>query len=233
MRFSERWLRTMVDPPIDTAELCEKLTMAGLEVEETTPAAPPFSGVVVGRIEAVAPHPNADRLRVCIVDIGQPERLTVVCGAPNAAAGMKVPCATIGAQLPGGLAITRATMRGVESQGMLCSAKELGIDDDASGLLPLPPDARVGANVRDALALDDTLITLKLTPNRADCLSILGVAREVAAVTGARWQRPRKPRRRSPVPRHGKCASRTPKPVRASCPARSRASTRARRPRHG
>ncbi len=185
MKFSEHWLRTMVDPPIGTAELCEKLTMAGLEVEETTPAAPPFSGVVVGRIESVAPHPNADRLRVCVVDIGQPERLTVVCGAPNAAAGMKAPCATIGAQLPGGLAITRATMRGVESQGMLCSAQELGIGDDASGLLPLPPDARVGADVRAALDLDDTLITLKLTPNRADCLSILGVAREVAALTGS------------------------------------------------
>ena len=175
----------MVDPALDTEGLCEKLTMAGLEVEDAHAAAPPFSGVVVGRIDRVDPHPAADRLRVCLVDIGATESLQIVCGAPNAAAGMKVPCATIGAQLPGGLVIAKATMRGVESHGMLCSARELGIDDDASGLLPLAADAVVGSNVRDALALDDTLITLKLTPNRADCLSILGIAREVAAVTGA------------------------------------------------
>jgi phenylalanyl-tRNA synthetase beta chain len=185
MRFSERWLRTFVDPAIDTAELCERLTMAGLEVEETSPAAPPFSGVVVARIDKVEPHPNADRLRVCTVDVGKAAPLHIVCGAPNAAVGMKVPCATVGARLPGGMEIKKAAMRGVESSGMLCSGKELGIDDDASGLLALAGDASVGADVREALALDDTLITLKLTPNRADCLSLLGVARDVAAVTGA------------------------------------------------
>jgi phenylalanyl-tRNA synthetase beta chain len=185
MKFSERWLRTLADPALDTAALCEKLTMSGLEVEEAVPAAPPFSGVVVARITHVAPHPNADRLRVCSVDAGTGSALSIVCGAPNAAAGMKVPCALAGAQLPGGFAIKVTTMRGVESQGMLCSAKELGIDDDASGLLALPDDAAVGANLRDALALDDTLITLKLTPNRADCLSLLGIARDVSAVTGA------------------------------------------------
>ena len=185
MRFSERWLRTLVDPQLDTAGLCDRLTMAGLEVEEAEPAAPPFSGVVVGRIQAVAPHPNADRLRVCTVDAGTASPLTIVCGAPNAAAGMNVPCAQVGAVLPGGVKITLAAVRGVESQGMLCSAKELGIDDDASGLLALAADAPVGANLRDALALDDALITLKLTPNRADCLSLVGIAREVAAVTGA------------------------------------------------
>jgi phenylalanyl-tRNA synthetase beta chain len=184
MKFSEHWLRTMVDPPIGSAELCERLTMAGLEVEEATAAAPPFSGVVVGRIERVDTHPNADRLKVCIVDIGAPERLSIVCGAPNAAAGMKAACATIGAQLPGGLAIAGANVRGVESQGMLCSAKELGIADGESGLFALPPDAVVGTDLRKALDLDDTLITLKLTPNRADCLSVLGIAREVAALTG-------------------------------------------------
>src|SRR4029453_3264326 len=135
MKFSERWLRTMVDPPIDGPTLYDKLTMAGLEVEAGERAAPPFTGVVVGRIEAVEPHPNADRLRVCVVDIGAPGRLNIVCGAPNAAQGVRVPCAEIGAVLPGGLAIARATMRGIESQGMLCSAKELGVDDDASGLL--------------------------------------------------------------------------------------------------
>ncbi len=190
MRFSERWLRTLVDPPLDTAGLCERLTMAGLEVEETRLAAPPFSGVVVGMIEKVEPHPNADRLRVCTVDAGAGAPLTIVCGAPNAAAGMKVPCARVGAMLPGGMEIRKATMRGVESSGMLCSAKELGIDEDASGLLALSPDAPVGASLRDALALDDTLITLKLTPNRADCLSMLGIARDVAAVTGAPLRAP-------------------------------------------
>src|SRR4029434_1290779 len=124
-----------------------------------------------------------DRLRVCTVDVGTKTSLSIVCGAPNATAGMKVPCALVDAQLPGGLAIKETTVRGVASQGMLCSAKELGIDDDASGLLELPADATPGANVRDLLALDDTLITLKLTPNRADCLSLVGIAREVAAAT--------------------------------------------------
>ena len=185
MKFSEHWLRTLVNPPLDTAGLCDRLTMAGLEVEETVPAAPPFSGVVVAKIEKVELHPGADRLRVCTVDAGTGAPLLIVCGAPNAAAGMKVPCALPGAQLPGGLVIRPTAMRGVESQGMLCSARELGIDDDASGLLALPVDATVGANLRAALALDDTLITLKLTPNRADCLSLLGIARDVAAITGA------------------------------------------------
>lgn len=183
MKFSERWLRTFVDPPLDTAGLCDRLTMTGLEVEEAIPAAPAFSGVVVARIETVKPHPNADRLRVCTVDAGTETPLSIVCGAPNATAGMKVPCALVDAQLPGGLSIKQTTVREVESHGMLCSAKELGIDDDASGLLALPTDAHVGANVRDVLALDDTLITLKLTPNRADCLSLLGIARDVAAAT--------------------------------------------------
>ena len=185
MKFSELWLRTLVDPPIDSAALCDKLTMAGLEVEAAVTAAPAFTGVVVARIDAVAPHPDADRLRVCTVDAGTGAPLSIVCGAPNAAAGMKVPCAMIGALLPGGFAIKAAKMRGVESQGMLCSAKELGIADDASGLLALDADAVVGVDLRAALALDDTLITLKLTPNRADCLSLAGLAREVAAITGA------------------------------------------------
>jgi len=183
MRLSERWLRTLVDPPLDGAGLADKLTMAGLEVEDAVPAAPPFSGVVVARIESVEPHPNADRLRVCRVDIGKGSPLAVVCGAPNAVAGMKAPCALEGAVLPGGFQIRKTVMRGVESTGMLCSAKELGIDDDASGLLALPADAEVGTDLRAALALDDTLITLKLTPNRADCLSLVGIARDVAAIT--------------------------------------------------
>jgi phenylalanyl-tRNA synthetase beta chain len=190
MKFSERWLRTLADPAIDSAALCDRLTMAGLEVEEATPAAPPFSGVVVARIDAVVPHPNADRLRVCTVDVGAGEPLAIVCGAPNAAAGMLVPCATIGAALPGGFSIRKTTMRGVDSHGMLCSAKELGIDEDASGLLALPSDLVPGTDLRAALALDDTLLTLKLTPNRADCLSLLGIAREVSAITGAPLRAP-------------------------------------------
>ncbi len=185
MKFSEHWLRTMCNPPLASAELTDRLTMSGLEVEDAHPAAPPFAHVVVARLAKVEPHPNADRLRVCTVDVGGAEMLQVVCGAPNAAAGMLAPCALEGAVLPGGMAIKRATMRGVESRGMLCSAKELGIDDDESGLLALDPSLAPGTSLRDALALDDTLITLKITPNRADCLSVAGIARDISAVTGA------------------------------------------------
>ncbi|MCC6867986.1 MAG: phenylalanine--tRNA ligase subunit beta [Burkholderiales bacterium] len=185
MKFSEQWLRTMCDPPLGSDALGESLTMAGLEVETAEPAAPAFTGVVVGRITAIAPHPRADRLRVCTVDVGTPTPLTVVCGAPNAATGLNVPCALDGAALPGGVTIGRATVRGVESRGMLCSGKELGIDDDASGLLVLAATHAPGTPLRGALSLDDTLVTLKITPNRADCLSIAGLAQEVAAITGA------------------------------------------------
>ena len=190
MKFSERWLRDLCNPPLATEALCDKLTMSGLEVEETAPAAPPFANVVVARIERVAQHPDADRLHVCTVDAGGSEKLQIVCGAPNAAPGMLVPCALEGATLPGGMAIKRATVRGVESRGMLCSAKELGIDEDASGLLALDPSLAPGTPLRQALALDDMLITLKLTPNRADCLSLAGIAREVAAITDAKLNLP-------------------------------------------
>ncbi len=185
MKFSEQWLRTMCNPPLSSEQLCEGLTMAGLEVEEAEPATPPFSGVVVGRITAIAPHPDANRLRVCTVDVGAGEPLSIVCGAPNAAAGLTVPCALEGAELPGGMTIGRASMRGVESRGMLCSAKELGIDDDARGLLVLDGRLAPGTPLREALALDDTLVTLKITPNRADCLSLAGIAQDVASITGA------------------------------------------------
>ncbi|MEP7063851.1 MAG: phenylalanine--tRNA ligase subunit beta [Betaproteobacteria bacterium] len=190
MKFSEHWLRTLCNPPLTTAALADTLTMGGLEVEEVAGAAPPFTGVVVARIDALAPHPNADRLRVCTVDDGSGASLAIVCGAPNAAAGMIVACAREGATLPGGLTIRRTTMRGVESQGMLCSARELGIADDASGLLALPADLAPGTPLRDALDLDDALITLKITPNRADCLSVLGIARDLAAMTGAALMSP-------------------------------------------
>ncbi|MNQ48537.1 Phenylalanine--tRNA ligase beta subunit [compost metagenome] len=185
MQFPESWLRTLVNPPIATDELAHRLTMAGLEVEDTVPAAPAFTGVVVGHIVDIAPHPDADKLRVCQVDDGSGERLQIVCGAPNAAAGLKVPLARVGAELPGGMKIGVAKMRGVQSSGMLCSARELGLSQDHAGLLELPVDMVPGQSIREALDLDDTLFTLKLTPNRADCLSILGVAREVAALTGA------------------------------------------------
>jgi len=185
MQFPESWLRTLVNPPIATDELAHRLTMAGLEVEDTVPAAPAFTGVVVGHIVDIASHPDADKLRVCQVDDGSGERLQIVCGAPNAAAGLKVPLARVGAELPGGMKIGVAKMRGVQSSGMLCSARELGLSQDHAGLLELPVDMVPGQSIREALDLDDTLFTLKLTPNRADCLSILGVAREVAALTGA------------------------------------------------
>jgi phenylalanyl-tRNA synthetase beta chain len=190
MQFSESWLRTLVNPSISTDELSHRLTMAGLEVEEVNPVAPAFSGVVVARIETAEPHPNADKLRVCTVDAGTGSLLQIVCGAPNAAAGIKVPLAMVGASLPGGMQIGVAKMRGVESSGMLCSARELGLSQDHAGLMILPEDAKIGTSIREALDLDDVLFTLKLTPNRADCLSILGVAREVAALTGCALKTP-------------------------------------------
>jgi phenylalanyl-tRNA synthetase beta chain len=183
MQFPESWLRAFVDVDLSTDELAEQLTMAGLEVEEVRPVAPPFSAVVAARIETVEPHPNADKLKVCQVNAGA-ELLQIVCGAPNAEAGMMVPLAQVGAKLPDGMTIGVAKMRGVQSSGMLCSARELGLSSDHSGLMTLDPGLAPGSDVRKALGLDESLFTLKLTPNRADCLSILGVAREVAALNG-------------------------------------------------
>ena len=183
MQFSESWLRSLCNPPMTTEALCHLLTMAGLEVEEVAKAAPPFSDVVVAKVLSAEKHPDADKLKLCRVDIGHPESLQIVCGAPNVVAGMMVPCARVGAKLPG-MEIKQAKVRGIESFGMLCSARELGLGDDHGGLLKLPDDAVVGTDIRRQLDLDDTLITLKLTPNRADCLSLLGIAREVSALTG-------------------------------------------------
>jgi len=185
MKFSESWLRSFVDPACHGQEFSHLLTMAGLEVEEEESVAPAFSRVVVAQIISADPHPNADRLRLCRVAVGAGDLLQIVCGAPNAVANAKVPCALVGAELPGGLQIRSSQVRGVESHGMLCSARELGISDDAAGLLLLDPAAPVGEDLRRHLDLDDRLLTLKLTPNRADCLSLEGVAREVAALTGA------------------------------------------------
>jgi phenylalanyl-tRNA synthetase beta chain len=184
MKFSESWLRSFVNPRLSGVEFSHLLTMAGLEVEEEEHVAPPFDTVVVAHVLDVSKHPDADRLNVCRVNIGQGVIQQIVCGAPNVAPGLKVPCALPGATLPGDFKIKVAKVRGIESSGMLCSAKELGIADDASGLLVLPADAPVGQDIRSYLDLDDRLLTLKLTPNRADCLSLTGVAREVAALTG-------------------------------------------------
>src|SRR3954471_7306186 len=185
MKVSVQWLRELVDlGDMPVATLAHKLTMAGLEVEEITPVAAAFSGIVVGHVKSVVPHPNADKLRVAEVDAGTGALLQIVCGAPNVAAGQKVPCALVGAKLPG-LEIKRAKLRGVESNGMLCSARELGLSDDHAGLLVLEGDPAPGADIRELLALDDTYLTLKLTPNRGDCLSMLGIARDLAAITGA------------------------------------------------
>jgi len=182
MKFSEQWLREWVDPPVSTEELAEQLTMAGLEVDSVEPAAPAFDGVVVGRVMQVAPHPDADRLRVCQVDVGEEAPLQIVCGAPNVHEGMRAPTARIGAVLPGGLKIKKSKLRGVESQGMLCSAKELGLAESSEGLMGLPADAPIGEAVRSYLRLDDAVIDVDLTPNRGDCLGIAGIAREVGAL---------------------------------------------------
>ncbi len=184
MKFSESWLRTLVDPKLTSEELSHLLTMAGLEVEELDPVAPAFASVVVAQVLEVVKHPDADRLNVCQVDIGDGSPKQIVCGAPNVAAGLKVPCALPGAELPGDFKIKVAKVRGIESSGMLCSAKELGIAEEASGLLILPADAPVGQSIRQYLELDDHVFELKLTPNRADCLSLQGIAREVGAITG-------------------------------------------------
>ncbi|TWI45756.1 phenylalanyl-tRNA synthetase beta subunit [Pseudomonas duriflava] len=183
MKFSEQWLRSWVNPPASQDELVTQLSMAGLEVDSVEPVAGLFSGVVVGEVLATERHPDADKLSVCRISNGQ-EEFQVVCGAPNVRAGLKVPFAMIGAKLPGDFTIKKAKLRGVESQGMLCSASELKVSDDNSGLMELPSDAPVGASFRDYLNLDDVSIEVDLTPNRGDCLSIAGLAREVGALYG-------------------------------------------------
>ncbi len=192
MQFPESWLRSLVNPALDTRELAHALTMAGLEVEGLTQVAPSFNNVVVAEILSAEKHPDADRLRVCQVDVGETAPVTIVCGAPNAATGLKVPCARPGAKLPG-IEIKVAKVRGVESFGMLCSTRELGLEGAADGLMVLDEDAPVGEDIRSYLNLDDTLITLKLTPNRADCLSIQGLAREVGAITATEVRFPAVP----------------------------------------
>ena len=183
MRISVNWLNEWLGKPAQARDLASRLTMAGLEVEAIEPAAPSLAGIVVGEIVERDQHPNADSLSVCKVDAGG-ELLQIVCGAPNARAGMKAPLATVGTKMPGGMEIRPAKLRGVESLGMLCSARELGLAEDASGLLELPAELPTGLPITEALDLDDTLIEINLTPNRGDCMGVLGVAREAAVLTG-------------------------------------------------
>ena len=195
MQFPESWLREFCNPPLSAREIADVLTMGGLEVEDLRTVAPTFTKVVVGEIKEAVQHPNADRLRVCQVDVGQGGLLNIVCGAPNARPGIRVPCALVGAELPPGedgkpFQIKLGKLRGVESQGMLCSARELQLSDDHGGLLELAGDAPVGRDVREVLQLDDHVFTLKLTPNLAHALSVYGVARELAALTGAPLKQP-------------------------------------------
>ncbi|HEO1803080.1 phenylalanine--tRNA ligase subunit beta [Acinetobacter baumannii] len=190
MKISENWLRTWVNPAIDSDTLSDQLTMLGLEVDELAPVAKPFTGVVVGEVLTVEQHPDADRLRVTTVNIGSGEPLQIVCGAPNVRAGMKAPVATIGAVLPGDFKIKKGKLRGVESQGMLCGASEIDLEDKIDGLLELPADAPVGVNIREYLKLDDNVIDISITPNRGDCFSIRGIAREVAVINQQQMNEP-------------------------------------------
>ncbi len=190
MKFSEQWLREWANPDVDSGQLAEQLTMAGLEVDSVEAAAPPLDKVVVGHVKKLTPHPDADRLTLCDVDVGTDAPLKIVCGAPNVRAGGAYPVAVIGAVLPGGLKIKRSKIRGVESYGMLCSGVELGLSENAAGLLDLDPAATPGDSVVTVLGLDDQIIDLDLTPNRADCFSILGVGRDIAAVNGLSFSEP-------------------------------------------
>ena len=191
MQFPESWLREFCNPPISSEALIDLLTMSGMEVDDARPVAPPFSHVVVAQVLSVERHPNADRLSVCTVDAGTGRALNIVCGAPNVRAGIKVPCALVGAELPASevngppFLIKLGKLRGVESQGMLCSARELKLSQDHGGLLVLAEGAVIGQDIREHLSLDDTLLTLKLTPNLGHALSVYGIAREVSALTGA------------------------------------------------
>ena len=190
MKVSLAWLRDWVDLNPDVGALAEQLTMAGFEVEARLPAAPPFSGVVVGEVLEAKRHPDAERLSVCTVTAGGATRFTVVCGASNVRAGLKTPFAQVGASLPGAVEIKRAKLRGVESEGMLCSARELGLGDEAEGILELPPELTVGEDFRKALDLDDTIFEVNLTPNRGDALSVLGLARELSVIGATKLKFP-------------------------------------------
>ncbi len=193
MKFAETWLREWVDPKLDTEALGHKLTMAGHEVNSIESQGSGLSGVVIAEVLAVAKHPDADRLSVCQVSTGKGKPIEVVCGAPNVVAGMKSPLASPGVRLPDGTKLRRSKIRGVESNGMLCSAIELGLGDEADGIIALPDDAPTGADLSAYLKLPDNIYDLDLTPNRGDCFSVLGIARDVAAMTGSNLTPPDMP----------------------------------------
>ena len=182
MRISLSWLSDWVDVDSDVSALAHALTMAGLEIEGVHRAGPQLKGIVVGEVLSVTKHPDAEKLNVCRVSDGS-EEFQIVCGAPNVRAGMRAPLAKIGAVLPNGTEIKKAKLRGTESFGMLCSARELGLAEESSGLYDLPAGIRTGDSIVSALSLDDTILEVNLTPNRGDCMSVLGVAREVAAIS--------------------------------------------------
>ena len=198
MKFSEKWLREWVDPPVSTAELVEQLTMAGLEVDSVETAAAGLGDLVVGEVVSVDAHPDANKLRVCSVAVGEGQPVQVVCGAPNVVASGKYPLAPVGARLPGDFKIKKSRLRGVESHGMLCSAQELGLSEDHAGLMTLPADAQAGQSLQALLGLDDTIIEIDLTPNRGDCLGIEGIARRsepccarlLRQLISSRWRLP-------------------------------------------
>ena len=183
MKFSTQWLREWVELPVDNKVLAEQLTMAGLEVESITPVAGEFTKIIIGKVISAEQHPDAERLRVCKVDVGQPKPLSIVCGGANVKANLKVPVALIGAQLPNGMIIKETKLRGVLSQGMICSTSELGLAEASNGIMELPQDAPIGKDLRAWLQLDDETLDIHFTPNRGDCISLQGIAREVAALT--------------------------------------------------
>src|SRR4030067_2874855 len=182
MKFTKNWLNELINIDLTTEKLAEKLTMVGLEVDSIKPVAGDFHGVVVGEVLEVTSHPNADKLSVCQVSVGAAEPLNIVCGAKNVRAKLKVPVALVGAELPNNFKIKNSKLRGVDSAGMLCSAVELGLPDVSQGILELPDDAPIGVDIRKYLKLDDAVIEIELTANRGDCLSMIGIAREVAAI---------------------------------------------------
>ncbi|MEA3107901.1 MAG: phenylalanyl-tRNA synthetase beta chain [Gammaproteobacteria bacterium] len=187
MKITHHWMREFVPLELTPAELAQRLTLAGLEVESVTPVAPPFSGVVVGEVLGVSRHPNAEKLALCEVTTDGSNRLQIVCGAPNVRGGLKVAVAMVGARLPGGITIKRATLRGVESNGMLCSARELGLGQEHDGIMELAVGLRLGLDLREALDLDDTALEVNVTPNRGDCMSVWGIARDYAAAHEGRY----------------------------------------------
>lgn len=214
MKISDYWLREWVSPKLDIATLAERLTLSGLEVGGLEPAGGAFSGVVVGEIVTVDSHPNAERLKLCAVDVGQKKHLHVVSGAANVRPGMRTAVALAGATLADGIKVERSEIRGVVSAGMLCSATELGLSESSTGILALDDSAHIGQDLREHLALDDTIYDIELTPNRGDCLSVAGIAREVAALTGAQLRSPAIPR----VPAKGKRRAKVKLQAKGDCP---------------